>query len=99
MTDGQFLPYAFMLFTTNYHPICNGLCEKVNGFDKENVFKTPKGEGQIKCILREHPFNLKGGGCGFFSESKYFFRFAAEENFFSRHFVATLFFFYKNNNF
>ena len=36
----------------------------------------------IICV-REHPLNLKGGGeLWFFSESKYFFRFAAQQNYF-----------------
>ena len=46
----------------------------------------------VFIFVREHPFNLKGGGEGlwFFSESKYFFRFAAQHK---------IIFFYKNNNF
>ena len=50
------------------------------------------------CSLREHSFNLKGGGGGlwFFSESKYFFPLrSAAEFFFPRHYffsTKTIFF-------
>ena len=45
-------------------------------------------------VLREHPFNLKGGGLWVFFGVKIFFFAAAAEIFF-----ATLFLFYKNNIF
>ena len=48
-------------------------------------------------LIREHPFNLKA--MGFFRSQNIFFRFAAQQNFFSGQVVAKLFFLYKNNIF
>ena len=48
------------------------------------------GNLRSNIVLREHSFNLKGGGLWVFSESN---------DFFSRQLVETLFFFYKNNTF
>ena len=49
------------------------------------------------CTLRDHPFNLKGGGggYGFFSDSKYFVSLRGAVEFF----FCDIIFFYKNNVF